>query len=56
MIVVTIKILKELFDIYQIICTVVLSLLIILWIIGKRQLKKIDKKIFQNNNEDKTIN
>jgi len=48
-------ILEIILDIYQLFCTIVVSLLILLYFIGKRQLKKIDKRIFQNS-ENKTIN
>lgn len=43
-------ILTKLLEIYMVLCTVVTSILILLFIFGRRQLKKIDKRIYNIEN------
>ena len=50
-------ILEIILDVYMAICTIVMTILILLWLLGKRhmnKLKKIDPRMF--NSENKTIN
>ena len=48
-------ILTGIVEIYMVFCTIVVSVIILLWFFGRRKLKKIDKRIFQHN-ENNTIN
>ena len=54
-------ILEKILEIYMTVCTIVITIIVLLWFFGRRHLEKIkkqslkiDKRIF--NNENKTVN